>query len=84
VRLIIRGFKNGRRVFEEHVESDVEDLALLAEKHTMQLLGTPHMIEFEFPDEPDPNERSLRIGTDPRAMVRPMRLDDLLRKDRNE
>jgi hypothetical protein len=63
------------------VSSDIFDLTEggnpeeLAQKH-VKLAGTrPHMIEFEFLDEPDQLKRFLRVGTDPRGMVKPIALD---------
>jgi hypothetical protein len=67
----IRGFKDGRQLFEDLVDADTVDLAECAHHHALQLVDGPHMIEFEFLDEPDPNERFFRFGTDPRGMVLP-------------
>ncbi|HEY1860807.1 MAG TPA: hypothetical protein VGG61_10655 [Gemmataceae bacterium] len=77
VKLIIRGFVDGMKKFEEHVEVDSEDFGVakvyaLAARHMAVLGNEPHMIEFEFPDEPDPLKRFFRFGTDPRGMVIPV------------
>jgi len=73
--LIVRGFGDGIRVFEERHEidpSDLEDtIAKLAVDH-MDVLKfyDRYMLEFEFPQYPE-EERFLRFGTDPRRMVLP-------------
>ena len=73
MRLAIRGFGDGATIFEEEVVAELEDLELLAQRHTLALLRfDTHMIEFEFLDEADPNERFFRFGTDPSAMVMPI------------
>jgi hypothetical protein len=44
----------------------------LAQKH-MQLIGNaPHQIEFNFLDEPDPEEQYFRCGTDSNGVPLPM------------
>jgi hypothetical protein len=73
--IAIRGFKKGTRVFEEQVDGDTADLEKLACEHMTRLGEGPMMIEVEFLDEPDPNERFLRFGTDPSGMVMPIAVD---------
>ncbi len=66
--------------FEERTEVDPEQIddvmPALAEKHARLLAsGGLHMIEIEFLDEPDPLQRFFRIGTDPRGMVMPIKVE---------
>jgi hypothetical protein len=80
LRVAIRGFAGRVRVFEEVVdaaESELDSLLpSLARKHAEVLASSPmHMIEIEFLDEPDPNERFLRFGTDPWGMVMPLQVN---------
>lgn len=83
IRLAIRGFAAGRVQFEDQVDLEERELEKLlpdlAEKHAEAMaenrLG---MIEIEFLDEPNQNERFFRIGTDPSQMVAPLRIDHLL------
>ena len=74
-RLAIRGFADGRLLFEERVEiaeTDIEKVPALAEKHaTILAEHRRHMLEIEFLDEPDPLTRFYRIGTDPSGMTMP-------------
>ena len=74
-RLAIRGFADGRLLFEERVEiaeTDIEKVPALAEKHaTILAKHRRHMLEIEFLDEPDPLTRFYRIGTDPSGMTMP-------------
>ena len=77
MRVILRGFKNGKLDFEEHLEAPERDdprgqwVMDLAARHARRLMGSHHMIEMEFPDEPDVRQRFLRFGTDPSRMVSP-------------
>lgn len=75
VRLAIRGYKGKTRVFEHHVDLPEKDLdkliPCLAEKHAKLLADSPHTIEIEFLDEPNPLERFFRFGTDSTGMVIP-------------
>lgn len=80
VRLAIRGFAEGVQVFEDLLDLDEEALdnllPELAEKHGHAMAAHElHIIEIEFLDEPDPLQRFFRIGTDPRHMVMPIRVD---------
>jgi hypothetical protein len=77
-RVIVRGFVDGVMKFEDRVEIDPDNdgdyatLYALAAKHAAEIGDQPHMIEFEFLDEPDPLDRFFRFGTDPRGMVVPI------------
>lgn len=77
-RVIVRGFLKGSHVFSDHQELDADKPGFtrrIAEQHArMTLAGDIDMIEIEFLDEPDPNQRFLRIGTNPLDMVIPLRI----------
>ena len=80
VRLAIRGYASGKLQFEERVSLDEEELddvlPRLGENHALALVNhSLHMIEIEFLDEPNPNERYFRFGTDPSGMVMPRAID---------
>ncbi|MBZ5619900.1 MAG: hypothetical protein LAQ69_14430 [Acidobacteriia bacterium] len=79
IRLAIRGYADGRRQFEDLTEVDPDTLSdvlpTLAEKHASALVSHElHMIEIEFLDEENENERFFRFGTDPAGMVLPIRV----------
>jgi hypothetical protein len=72
--IIIRGFANGKKVFEE--EHDEETLnEETAKRQLMRLtkISTKIMLEIEFPDLPM-DQRFLRIGSDKRGMVDPIQI----------
>ncbi len=80
VRLAIRGFAEGKRQFEDLVDLESEALEALlpalAEKHAAALASHElSMIEIEFLDEPNENERYFRFGTDTSHMVAPVGVD---------
>ena len=80
IRVAIRGFVGRHKVFEERISLPMEKLDKLlpgiAEKHATALAAHElHMVEIEFLDEPDPNERFFRFGTDPTGIVMPMAID---------
>lgn len=52
-----------------------ELLPELAKEHAELLAENAGMVEIEFLDEPDPNQRYFRIGTDPNGMRQPRRVD---------
>ena len=77
VRLAIRGYGSGALQFEERVDVDAAKLESLipqlAAKHVEALSAHRlHMIEIEFLDEPNLNQRFYRMGTDPSGMVVPV------------
>ena len=75
IRLAIRGFVSGEVQFEEQLtlfhDQAIEDVIPdLAKRHAVALIDHElHMIEIEFLDEPDQNERFFRFGTDAFGMV---------------
>jgi hypothetical protein len=78
-RLVIRGFAGKVKRFEDRIDVPVHELDQiipeLATKHAEALAAHElHMIEIEFLDEPNPEERFFRFGTDPRGMVAPIRV----------
>lgn len=80
IRLAIRGYAGRKLAFEDRVdlpEIELDNLLPeLAKKHGEALAEFRlHMIEIEFLDEPNPNERFFRMGTDPRGMVMPVEID---------
>jgi hypothetical protein len=79
-RIAVRGYVHGRITIEEFADIGDDEIEVLlrdlAEKHAKRLAEhSLHMIEIEFLDEPNQNERFFRFGTDPSAMVAPLRVD---------
>lgn len=78
MRLALRVFINGALHSEQRVDVDAsrpQALEALAEEHARLAGAGPVMVEIEFLDEPDVNQRFVRIGTDPRGMVQPIAID---------
>ena len=78
-RIIVRGFAGRKVVFEDRMEAPVDKIdAVLrqhAERHVRQMAAHElHIIEIEFLDEPNENERFFRFGTDPSGMVMPIKI----------
>jgi hypothetical protein len=80
LRLAIRGFAQGAKQFEDRV--DVEEHLIeevipgLATQHAAAMASQKlQMIEIEFLDEPNEQERYFRFGTDPSGMVLPIRVE---------
>jgi len=79
VHLAIRGYLKSTLQWESLVDIDSDKLdellPSLAEKHAEECVtGKLGMIEIEFLDEPNPNERYFRMGVDPSGMVMPMEI----------
>ena len=77
LRIAIRGFADGELKFCERHEIAANQidayLPAIATKHAEALrTDRLHMVEIEFEDEPNENERFFRLGTDPRGMVAPI------------
>lgn len=75
MRIAFRGYVDGALRFEETVAVDDGgfDVEALALKHAADLGDDGlFMIEIEFLDEPDPLQRFMRFGTDPRGMRVPV------------
>jgi len=79
VWLAIRVYVDGALESEKQLSAtpaELEELLpKLAEEHARVAAERPTMIEIEFLDEPDVNQRFFRMGTDPRCMVMPLALD---------
>ena len=79
IRLAIRVFIGGVKQSEERITASPDELDKLipglAAKHAEMMTAHPGMVEIEFLDEPDVNERFFRLGTDTSGMVRPMEVD---------
>jgi hypothetical protein len=76
MRIAVRGFAGKRKVFDERVDIDpdvTEAILALATSHASRLMNyAQHMVEIEFLDETNENERFFRFGTDPSGMVKPI------------
>lgn len=80
MKLAIRGYVGGKIKFEDRIDCSPAELDKLlpdlARKHGDALAAHElHMIEIEFLDEPDQNQRYFRFGTDPSGMVVPIRVE---------
>jgi len=79
VWLAIRVYVDGTLESEKQLSAtpaELEELlSKLADEHARLAAERPTMIEIEFLDEPDVNQRFFRMGTDPRYMVLPVALD---------
>lgn len=79
LRVTVRLFVDARLIEEEthEVNSDETEsfVNALVERHgPVYESDQPILVEFEFLDEPDPLQRFVRLGTDPRGMVMPLPL----------
>lgn len=78
ISLMVRVYVEGMLHSEERIGATERGLSALlpslGEKHARLCAERPTMIEIEFLDEPDINQRFFRIGTDSRGMVRPMQI----------
>ena len=79
MRMAVRGFAGRSLIFEERIDLAATEVGTaihkLAERHARQMAAhDPHMIEIEFLDEPNENERFFRFGTDPSGLVMPVKI----------
>lgn len=80
IRLVVRGYLGSELIFRQNLALDsalVDSvIAAMAPKHSAAMAAHElDMIEFEFPDDPNPDERFFRIGTNPDGMVMPIEVD---------
>ncbi len=79
MRLAIRVFVEGQLTSEQAISDSEEGIKALLPKlagdHARQSAERPTLIEIEFLDEPDQQQRFFRIGTDPKGMVQPIRIE---------
>jgi hypothetical protein len=68
VKIAVRGFAGGIKVFEEIVDDDSD----MVQQHIKRVAHHPrHMIEIEFLEEPNVMQRFFRFGSDCAGMVDP-------------
>jgi hypothetical protein len=72
MKIAVRGFAGGVRVFEEIMEANTVNPDLAKQQINRVAHHPRHMIEVEFLDEPDPLRRFFRFGTDTSRMVQPV------------
>lgn len=79
MRLAIRVYIDGKLTSAQAIACTEEELERLLPKlagdHARQCAEKPTMIEIEFLDVPDERQRFFRIGSDPRGMAQPIRID---------
>ncbi len=63
MRVILRGYIEGKLVFQEHMDAQALEAAI--QSNIAMLADKPNLVEMEFLDEPDPEKRFFRIGTNP-------------------
>jgi hypothetical protein len=82
MNLKIRVFVDGKKYSECGLSAPMEQMELLiqilGEEHgrLSNECGLPVMVEIEFVDESDIDQRFCRLGTDPRFMVRPLQIGE--------
>lgn len=76
MRLKVRAFADGALLFEEEATiRKTGQLTEMSQRHLRRLRPFPiHMLEIEFLDIPDINQRFLRFGTDPSVMAQPQKV----------
>ena len=75
IRLRVRGYGTGRLIFDEKIDGEESDLERIAVQQINRLLCyRKHMVEVEFLDEPDLQQRFFRVGTDKSRMVQPIEI----------
>ena len=73
MRIRTKGYGAGALVFDETAQVDPGSAYALAEYHSWRLRAYDGwMLEVEFLDEPNPQARYLRVGTDKALMVDPL------------
>lgn len=82
IRVTIRGYLGRTLQFTQAREAAGAEIEELAFQHAISMaLGFIDMVEFEFLDEPDVNQRFLRLATNPQGMVMPFDLHAYLNRN---
>lgn len=75
MKIIVRGWGDGRLLFEDPLETDGMDMSI-AYRQVERVTAFPrNMLEIEFVEEPDPLQKFFRFGTDKDIMVNPLEID---------
>ena len=79
MRIIVRGWGDGALIFKDSLELDNDEDEMDAMEKAREHVDLVtkyerHMLEIEFLDEPDPEQRFFRWGTDASGMVLPVRI----------
>jgi hypothetical protein len=84
MRVMVRAYKEGKLLWEKEQTIAESEIVTLGEHHASEMAaGRIGMVEIEFLDDPNPNERFFRIGLEPHGMVWPVEVDlTLVRKRR--
>lgn len=75
MKVAVRGFGIGEKIFEEIVDIDSDLSAIILSQVDRLKQYRQYMIEIEFIEEPENPYRFFRFGTDPSGMVLPLELD---------
>lgn len=73
MKIIVRGWGDGRLLFEDQVDADNPAKVTVDAFRQIERVTAfeRHMLEIEFPEESDPMQRFCRFGTDKSMMVDP-------------
>jgi hypothetical protein len=75
MKIAVRGFGDGKLLFEEQVDTEMDGFDAIVLGQLKRVLAFErNMIEIEFLDDPDDPVRFCRFGSDPRGMVMPIRV----------
>ena len=75
MKVMVRGYGDGKLLFAELVQFEDQDFEAMAKSHIDRVQAyEKNMLELEFIDEAPNPYRFVRFGTDKRGMVKPKRI----------